>query len=619
MKISQLLTIDTIALDIKVNTKEEAIETLASLHQQAGRLLDKQKYIEAIYEREKLSSTGIGEMIAIPHAQSEYVKQAGLAAIVVPEGVEFKSLDGKPAKLLFMIAVNKDGGSEHLEILAKLCQTLMEESIKEKLLHATTKEEFLNVLDGNMQENDIGITNKKDGYDILAVTACPTGIAHTYMAAKALEEEAAKLGYTIKVETNGASGVKNALTNKEIENARCIIVAADKKVEMARFNGKLVIQCPVAKGIHESQKLLEDAYNENAKVYYKEEASISTQEETSGVRTFYKHLMSGVSQIISLLIIGGATSAILTLLGISDPLTVSWSGEANEVTYTLAMVSYLSRYLALILVSGYIAHSISDRQGFVIAILSVALMSGYISFIEAILLGFLCGYLMLGLKKLLGYLPKTLDSIKPNVVLPLIGSLIMITITIIINIYYLDIISVYHQNIVQIVLSINPWLKIVIAMGLGGMMSIDMGGPINKTAYTIGIFFIFMNQGEYMAAVMAGGIVPPLVIALSTTCMKKRFTLEQQKAGLKNYIMASSFVTEEALPFMKSDKKSIYPACLIGATIAAGISMYFNCGTLLPHGGLFVLPFITYPLQYVLAIFIGAIVGTIVVSVLKRT
>lgn len=617
MKISELLTSDAIVLDACISTKEEAIELLASLHNETGKLIDKEKYIEAIYEREELSSTGIGEMIAIPHAQSQYVKQEGLAAIVVKEGVEFKSLDGKLAKLLFMIAVPKDGGSTHLEILAKLCQTLMEEKTKERLLQAKTNQEFIDILEGNIENQTQNNIKEREQYDILAVTACPTGIAHTYMAAKALEDNAKELGYTIKVETNGAGGIKNALTSKEIELTKCIIIAADKKVEMARFDGKTIIECPVAKGIHEAKSLLQDAYDIKGKVYHSN-TSKQQDQTTSGIHSFYKHLMSGVSQTIPLLVIAGATLAILKLLGLSEQFTNSSSNQMMVLKQILERICYLTNYLALIILAGNIASSISDRPGFVITIIPVAMLGNNTLFIVAVIIGFLGGYIMLGLKKIFSYLPEALESIKPNVLLPLTGTLIMITITVIMIMVMGEGMNNYKIQLSQLLI-MNPVIKILLAMVLGTMMSIDMGGPINKTAYTIGIFFVFQQNGEFMAAVMAGGIVPPLIVALSTTFMKQRFTIEQQKAGLKNYIMAASFVTEAAIPFMKSDKKTIYPACLIGSTIAAGLSMYFGCSSLLPHGGVFVLPFITEPFSYALAIFIGAVFATMVVKFLKKT
>lgn len=615
MKISELLTVNSIALNTGVATKDEAITLLASLHDKEGRLLDKEKYIEAIYEREKLSSTGIGEMIAIPHAQSEYVQRAGLAAIVVKEGVGFESLDGKPAKLLFMIAVPKGSGSEHLEILAKLCQVLMEETIKEKLLDAKTNQEFIDILEGKIEHKKQNGTKEKKQYDILAVTACPTGIAHTYMAAKALEDKADEFGYTIKVETNGASGIKNALTSEEIAVAKCIIIAADKKVEMSRFDGKMVIECPVAKGIHETERLLQDAYNIKAKVYHCDTINES-KKTTTGIHTFYKHLMSGVSQTIPLLVVSGAALAIMKMIGISDPLININNGETITLENILATVYYFCNYLALVLLAGNIANSISDRPGFIITIVPITLIGNNSSFVLAIIIGFLGGYIMLGIQKIFSYLPEILESIKPNMLFPLTGSLLMVTITVIMTLYMGDNISNYKNQLLN-VLTMYPMVNIIVAVVLGAMMSIDMGGPINKTAYTIGIFFVFQQNGEYMAAVMAGGIVPPLVVALSTTWMKQTFTLEQQKAGLKNYIMAASFVTEEAIAFMKSGRKTIYPACLIGASIAAGLSMYFGCSSLLPHGGLFVLPFIGKPFLYVLSIFMGAGIGTVVVKVLK--
>lgn len=612
MKITDLLHEEDILLNANVTSKDEAIEQLVALHDRSGRLLDREGYKKDIYTREKLSSTGVGNAIAIPHAQSEFVKSPGLVAMVVKDGVDYDSLDNQKAKLFFMIAVSKDGGNEHLQILAKLCQILMEEKVKEALIEAKTPKEFLQILNETMQKEEKVETSQN--YQILAVTACPTGIAHTYMAAKALEEKAKDMNLSIKVETNGSSGIKNALTKEEIEKADCIIVAVDREVEMARFDNKPLIQVPVTKAIYETEELLKRAKNKEVNIYQYQGSTPVQETKEKGIRLFYKHLMSGISEIIPLLMIIG----ILTTL-------LKWFIDYDIVKENLMPIITIISFGSILvggMLAGYIASSIGDRPALPIAFLCGCYVMGYVDtsggFIAAIIIGFVTGYVMLLLKKLLHYLPDMFESIKPTLLYPLLGSIIMMAIMMVItkitisdvNIVSLDRVIVLYFN------NLSLWQKVILGVLLGGMMAVDMGGPINKTAYTIGMFSIVSNMPTIMAAVMAGGIVPPLIIAFSRTCFKHKFKGED--SILKNYIMACSFVTEAAIPYMKADKKVVFPACLIGSGMAGGLSMLFACGSNLPHGGLFVLPFIENPWIYLFAIIGASLVGTLIVGTLKK-
>lgn len=622
MKITDLLRAEGISLDATISGKSEAIDTLVDLMNAAGNLHDKNAYREAVLTREASSTTGIGEGIAIPHAKSDAVKEAGLAAMVVKDGVDYDSLDGQPAHLLFMIAAPDTSADLHVEVLSRLATLLMDSGFRNDLIGAASKEEFLKLIDDmemgryGEKEADHPEAASQSGFRVLAVTACPTGIAHTFMAAESLEAKAKELGISIKVETNGSGGAKNVLTGKDIQSAECIIIAADKKVEMARFNGKPVIQTKVANGINKAEELLQKAVSGTVPAYQSDAPSTSDAEEAESIgRQIYKHLMNGVSHMLPFVIGGGILIALAFLF---DDYTMNPAnfGSNTPIAAFFKNVGGMAFGFMLPVLSGYIAMSIADRPGLAVGFVGGALASaGGSGFLGALLAGFIAGYIVLGLQKAFSSLPHSLEGIKPVLLFPLLGIfLIGVAIILIIN---------------PPVGAINTWMtdslnamgsgsKIFLGLLLGGMMAVDMGGPINKAAYVFGTGMLASGQFEVMAAVMAGGMVPPLSIALCTTFFKNRFTEKDRKSGITNYIMGLSFITEGAIPFAAADPLRVIPSCVIGSATAGALSMFFGCTLRAPHGGLFVVPTIGNPLGYLAAIAIGAIVGMIVLSALKK-
>ncbi len=654
MRITELLKPESIGLNVSVSTKEEAIDRLVALMDAGGRLKDKVGYKEGILAREALGSTGIGGGIAIPHAKVEAVKEPGLAAMVVPDGVDYEAFDGSLANILFMIAAPAEGADVHLEALSRLSTLLMNPDFMEGLLHAKSKEEFLKVIDdaetarfGAKEEkgqdqaaagseaaatkassvNDAAA--KTSGYRVLAVTACPTGIAHTYMAAESIENMAKKLGITCKVETDGSGGAQNVLTKEEIEAAEAIIVAADKNVGMARFNGKPVIQVPVADGIHKAEELLTRATSGSVPVYHHQEdgseSSASEEGKDSIGRTIYKHLMNGVSHMLPFVIGGGILIAIAFLL---DDYSIDPSnfGKNTPIAAYFKTIGEQAFGMMLPILAGFIAMSIADRPG-----LAVGLVAGLVAkmgctfsnpaggdvnagFLGALFAGFAAGYLVLGLKKVFSKLPKSLEGIKPVLLYPVIGIFLAAVITTFINPYM----GMINNALTSFLNGMGGTSRIVLGMILGGMMSIDMGGPFNKAAYVFGTAQLAEGNFEVMAAVMAGGMVPPIAIALCTTFFKKKFTEKERQSGVVNYIMGLSFITEGAIPFAAQDPLRVIPSCAIGAAIAGGLSMAFGCTLRAPHGGMFVLPTIGNPLMYLAAVVIGSIVGCVILGLIKK-
>ena len=620
MRITDLLNPGAIALDVKVSSKAAAIDTLVDLMDKSGNLSDKTTYKQAVLARESSSTTGIGEGIAIPHAKSGAVKKAGLAAMVVKSGVDYESLDGQPAHLFFMIAAPDTANDLHVEVLSRLATILMDGDFRQALIQAQSTEEFLQLInqtEAGKYEESAPVSEGSAHYEVLAVTACPTGIAHTFMAAESLEAKAKELGIKIKVETNGSGGIKNALTAEDIKAAKCIIVAADKKVEMTRFNGKPLIQTKVANGIHKAKELLTQATSGNVPIYQStEQAAQSTENEQESLgRQIYKHLMNGVSHMLPFVIGGGILIALAFLF---DDYTINPANFGSNTPFAafLKNVGGTAFGFMLPVLAGYIAMSIADRPGLAAGFVGGMLANnGGSGFLGALLAGFIAGYLVLGLKKLFASLPQSLEGIKPVLLYPVLGVLLIgAIITFLIN----PPVSIINTWMSTTLNAMGSGSKIFLGMVLGGMMAIDMGGPINKASYVFGTASLASGQFDIMAAVMAGGMVPPLAIALCTTFFKNRFTEKDRKSGMTNYIMGLSFITEGAIPFAAADPTRVIPACAIGASVAGGLSMMFGCTLRAPHGGLFVVPVIGSPLGYLAALAIGSIVGMIILAVLKK-
>jgi PTS system fructose-specific IIC component len=620
MKISDLLNKKSIEINPNINSKEEAINKLVDLAYLSGNIKNKDGLRKAVLEREKLSTTGIGEGIAIPHGKSSEVKKVTLAAMVVKDGVEYESLDGNPAELFFMIAAPEGEANAHLELLARLSQMLMDANFKERLLNSKTPEELISIID-EFEEAKLSkeSNSKNQSYKVLAVTACPTGIAHTYMAAESLENKAKEMGISIKVETNGSGGAKNVLTREEIEKADCIIVAADKKVDMGRFDGKKVIQTKVANGIHKAEELLKRAKAGEAPVYvHSESRAIKSEyeEEKEGIgREIYKHLMNGVSHMLPFVIGGGILIALAFLFDdySIDPANF---GSNTPLAAFFKNVGGTAFGFMLPILAGYIAMSIADRPALAVGFVGGMLANqGGSGFLGALLAGFIAGYLVLGIKKLFANLPNSLEGLKPVLIYPLLGILLIgVIIVFVIN----PPVSALNTAISDALNNMGEGSKILLGAVLGGMMAFDMGGPLNKAAYVFGTASLASGQFEIMAAVMIGGMVPPIAIALCTTFFKKKFTERERQSGLTNYIMGLSFITEGAIPFAAADPLRVIPACIIGSSVAGALSMAFECSLRAPHGGIFVLPVISNPFGYFMALLIGSIVGMIVLAVLKK-
>lgn len=610
MKITELLDINSIDLNTQISNKEEAIDHLVNLLDQSGKLNDKEIYKESVLNREAQSTTGIGDGVAIPHGQSEGVETAGLSAMVVKEGLDFKSLDGQPTYLFFMIGAPKDSEGAHLQALAQLSTLLMEEDFRNALINASSKEEFLQLIDAkeNKKEEVKEIVHPA----VLAVTACPTGIAHTFMAAKALQQAGEALNISIKVETNGQEGVKNQLTQEDIEHCKAIIVAADKKVEMARFEGKKVIQVPVRDGISKAQELVEKANNGDGEIYHHEEK----KEKQNIIRLFYKHLMNGISHALPFLVTSGVLYGILYLF--KDQVLT------NQLLTLTSNVQQLISIMIIPIISAYIADSIADRPGMLsgfagglivcqgISITSISTSSP--SLLAGIIAGFLAGFVSLMLRKLFSYLPQCLKGIEASLFHPIISTIIVTLLMFYLN-SYLYIGHTYILNYVSLVES-QMSTKVLFGFVLGMMMAIDNGGPINKTAYVFGIGMLISYDYYPMAAVMAGGMIPPFVIALTATLFKDRF--EVRKDALMNYINGISFISEGAIPFIQKESQIILPACCLSAGLAGALSMYFNCSIASPHGGLFLIWMVQNPISYLSLIVCSTLVGTILLILFTK-
>ena len=654
MKITDLLKPQSILLNASPTNKADAIYTLGDLMDKGGNLSDKAEYLEAVFAREESGSTGLGDGIATPHAKSAGVKEAGLAAMVVPNGVDFEALDGQPSRLFFMIAAPEGAADTHVEVLSKLATMVIDPDFKNALIQAATVDRFLELItakeEGNFDPSVEGYIKTEDEkapsitdaieakateaiekvvpkvsvdnphYEVLAVTGCPTGIAHTYMAAESLERKANEMGISLKVEKNGASGIKDALTAEEIEHAKCIIVASDRQVEMARFDGKPMIQTKVANGINKAEELLREAMSGAAPVYHasqsdKDSAESAIDAKDSFGRQIYKHLMNGVSHMLPFVIGGGILIALAFLFDTFDPANAKNFGSGTPLSAFLMKIGGASFGFMLPVLAGYIAMSIADRPGLVAGFVGGLLASqGGSGFLGALIAGFAAGYLVLLVKKLVSGLPQALEGTKPVLFSPVLGVLFIgIAITFIIN----PPVSALNEWLMNSLQTMGTTSRVLLGLVFGAMMSVDMGGPVNKAAYVIGTGALATGEYGIMAAVMAGGMVPPLAIALCTTFFPSRFTEAERKSGITNYIMGLSFITEGAIPFAAADPIRVLPSCIIGAGTAGALSMFFECTLRAPHGGIFVVPTIGNPLLYLASIAIGSVVACIILAIVK--
>jgi len=633
MRITDLLKSESIALGQKPADKESAIRQLADLMAASGNLSDKEQYLKDVFAREASGTTGLGDGIATPHAKSMGVKEAGLAAMTVPAGMDFESMDGKPARLFFMIAAPDSANDAHIQILQQLAMMIMDPDFKEALIAAKTKEEFLHLIDlkedgkfeapkaeaAASEGEAVDAAPASDHIQILAVTACPTGIAHTFMAAESLEQHAKKRGISIKVETNGSGGAKNILTDAEIAAADGIIVAADKNVAMARFNGKKVVITKVADGINKADELIDRALKGDAPVYHAsgsdtEESAADVQGESLG-RQIYKHLMNGVSHMLPFVVGGGILIALAFLFDdySIDPKNF---GSNTPLAKFFKDIGGASFGFMLPVLAGFISMSIADRPGLAVGFVGGALAGTTGSgFLGALIAGFLGGYIVNFLKKASKCLPESLEGIKPMLIYPFFGILIMGFISLFI---IAPPVSAINGWMVDTLKNMDPSARIFMGMIVAGMMAVDMGGPINKAAYVTGTGLLASGEFHVMAAVMAGGMVPPLAIALCTTFFKNRFTESERKAGVTNYVMGLSFITEGAIPFAAADPLRVIPSCVVGSAVTGALTMAFDCTLRAPHGGIFVVPTIGNPLMYLVSILVGAVIGCVVLSILKK-
>ena len=640
MRITDLLKPEAIKLNTSVSSKAAAIDQLVALHDKAGNLKDAAAYKEGILKREEMGTTAIGMEVAIPHAKSAAVKAPALSAITVPAGVDYDSPDGAPCKLIFMIAATLDG-DVHLEVLARLMQMLMHEDFTDKLKAAKTPKEFLDIIDKQEsaqfpEEGAAPAAAKKNGYQVLAVTACPTGIAHTYMAAEALQKAGDKMGVSIKVETNGSGGAKNVLTAQEIADCDGIIIAADKSVETARFDGKPVYSTKVADGIHKPEELINKIVNKEVPVFHSDKkaaASTSVEVESFG-RKLYKHLMNGVSHMLPFVVAGGIFIAIAFLIdaAMGAPQDGNF-GSATPVAAWFKTIGGVAFNFMLPILAGFIAQSIADRPGLLVGFVGGSLAAAGATFaapggdstsvsgfLGALLAGFIAGWLMKMLEKLCDHLPRALEGIKPVLIYPLAGLGIVGVMMCAVN----PIMGVINNALTNGVtaMAANPALIVPLCALLAGMMAIDMGGPFNKAAYVTaaGLLANSPNTATFMimAAVMIGGMVPPIAIALSTTFFKSRWTEEERKNGPVNYIMGLSFITEGAIPYAAGHPLQVIPSCIVGSACAGALSALFGCTLMAPHGGIFVLPTIGNPLMYFLALVIGSVIGMLMLAILMK-
>lgn len=642
MRIRDLLAPESICLNGAAADKKDVLNQMVDLMAKSGKVSDKENYLAAVFAREEEGTTGVGDGIAIPHGRCTGVNKPGLAAMVLPQGVEYEALDDEPVNLIFLIAAPEGAGNVHITILSKLSMMLMDDTFTESLRKAKSVEEFLNIIDAAETEKDdadaakekaaaqtdLAADKEKDNQKlILAVTACPTGIAHTYMAAESIEKAAKKKGYLVKVETRGSGGAKNVLTEEEIEAADGIIVAADTNVPMDRFDGKALIECQVSHGINKADELIDTIVSGQAEIYKAAAPAkkSNAQSMSGGVgHTIYKHLMNGVSHMLPFVVGGGILIAIAFLI---DGLCIDLNalsaaeranfGTITPIAATFKTIGGVAFGFMLPILAGFIAMSIADRPGLVAGFVGGAIAAnGTSGFLGALAAGFLAGFIVNLIKKVCEKLPDSLEGIKPVLLYPVFGVLLMgLSMTFIIE----PIVGVINTGLNNGLGSLSGMNAVLLGAILGGMMSIDMGGPFNKSAYVFGTASIAAGNYNIMAAVMVGGMVAPCAIALATLLFKNKFTVEERKSGPTNFVMGLSFITEGAIPFAASDPLHVLPACIVGSALAGALSMAFNCTLMAPHGGIFVFPVVGNPIMYVVALVAGTIVGAILLGILKKT
>ena len=634
MRITDLLDKNSISLNAAPADKKETLDLAVELMAKSGKLSDVEKYREQVYAREEESTTGIGEGIAIPHGKCDAVKAPGLAAMVIKNGVEYESLDGEPVTLLFLIAAPNTKDNVHLDVLSKLSVMLMDENFTTSLRNAKSVDEFLQIIDAADESaksiddrlSDTGITTEeKKGFKLLAVTSCPTGIAHTYMAAEALEKAARAADCQIKIETRGSAGAKNVLTAEEIEAADCIIVAADAKVPMDRFNGKKVISCQVSDGIGKADQLVKQAMSGNVEVFHGESSETTTAVtgKESAAHKIYTQLMNGVSHMLPFVVGGGILIAIAFLIdGLNvdiNALPADQRSNFGTITPIAAMFKNIGGVafgLMLPVLAGFIGMAIGDRPalalGFVGGMLAANGKSG---FLGALVAGFLAGYLIVGLRKICDKLPEAIEKLAPVLIYPVVGILIM---GLAMNFVVEPVMGGINTGLNNFLSGMGDSSRIVLGLILGGMMAIDMGGPFNKAAYVFGTAAITAGNYDIMAAVMIGGMTPPCAIALATLLFKNKFTKEERDAGPTNFIMGLAFITEGAIPFAASDPLHVLPSCIIGSALAGALSMAFHCTLMAPHGGIFVFPVVGNAVMYLVALVAGTVVSALLLGVLKK-
>ena len=632
MKITDLLTKKSINLNVKASNKKDIIEQAVELMEQNGNINNKEEYLKLVMKREEEGSTGVGEGIAIPHGKGNVISKPGLVAMVIPDGVDFEALDGKPVKLLFLIAAPDSKDNLHLKVLSRLSALLMNEKFRKDLLNAKSKEEFLKIIDeADIQEKEEKEEKEnKESYELLGITSCPTGIAHTYMAAESLEQMGKELGHPIKVETQGQSGTKNKLTDEEIKNAKAIIVAADVKVDLSRFDGKRILRTGVSDGIHKPKELIEKAlYSENdIPVYHHQGNKRENIEMEKPKGNLYNHLMNGVTHMLPFVVGGGILIAIAFLL---DDYSINPSnfGMNTPVAAFFKTIGGMAFDFMLVILSGYIAMSIADRPGLVVGFVGGAISKAGTTFtslgnpeevlvssgfLGALLAGFIGGYVVLFLKKLFNFMPKSLEGIRTILIYPVAGVLLIGLIMLLINPF----VSAINTGLNNFLSSMSEVNKVILGAILAGMMSVDLGGPVNKAAYTFGTGMLAEGHYEIMAAVMIGGMVAPLAIALLATFFPKKLPKKERQAGLLNYVMGLSFISEGAIPFASADPLRVLVSFVIGSAISGALSMAFNCTLMAPHGGIFVLPLIGNWGWYVVALAAGSFVAMGIMALWKK-
>lgn len=631
MKITDLLSKESVLLNVDVKDKDACLVKLVDLMDASGKISDKKLYLDAVYAREEEGTTGVGNGIAIPHGRCSGVKEPGLAAMTINGGVEYNALDSKPVDLAFLIAAPEGSGTVHLEILSKLATMLMDENFVGNLKKAKTVEEFLKVIDDAEEKKNEKVETESVGLEsnighfILAVTACPTGIAHTYMAAEAIEKTAKAKGYKVKVETRGSGGAKNILTDEEINKADGIIVAADTNVPMDRFDGKKVIECQVSKGINKPNELIDEIVSGSVAIYKSGNKKTTNEAKDSAGHSIYKHLMNGVSHMLPFVVGGGILIALAFLVdgmafdinSLSDAQRANFGTLTPLANFLKGQVGGVAFGFMLPVLAGFIAMSIADRPGLAVGILGGSIAAnGTSGFLGALAAGFIAGYLVNFLKKVSDIvIPESLDGIKPVLIYPLFGMLL----TGAIMVFAIEpVVGAINMGLNNALASLSGMNVILLGAIVAGMMAIDMGGPFNKASYVFGVASIASGNYNIMAAVMIGGMVPPCAIALATLLFKKKFTESERKSGPTNFIMGLAFITEGAIPFAAADPLHVIPSCAVGSALAGALSMAFNCTLMAPHGGIFVFPVVGNTLMYLVALVVGAIVGAVLLGLLKK-